>query len=162
MSKHYRTNRSANRNNDSLNRDILDDTNGFFGRAIKALGHRRFQVETVDKKGNPILVDAPIRGKILWINVGDVLILGRNESSDASSYEILGACDKKTLKRLRDAKRLPASLFSGTGEEAGDDLFDRSDDIADDEGVTVQQEKPKAKAPVEETSTTDEIDLDAI
>lgn len=162
MSKHYRTNRSANRNNDSLNRDILDDPTGFFGRAVKALGHRRFQVETVDAKGNPILVDAPIRGKILWINVGDVLILGKNESSDASSYEILGACDKKTLKRLRDAKRLPSSLFPESGEGLGDDLFDRSDDIAEDETTAGKQEKPKAKAPVAEPSAEEEIDLDAI
>lgn len=157
MSKNYRTNRSANRNNEFLNRDIIDDAGGIFGRAIKALGHRRFQVETVDKKGNVILIDAPIRGKILWINVGDVLILGKNDSS----YEILGACDKKTLKKLRDAKRLPESLFASNGQDGEDDLFDRSDDIPDDE-IPVQ-EKPKVKAPVQETvKEGEEVDIDEI
>lgn len=157
MSKNYRTNRSANRNNESLNREVLEDAGSLFGRATKALGHRRFQVETVDKKGNVILIDASIRGKILWVNVGDVLILGKNDAS----YEILGACDKKTLKRLRDAKRLPESLFASNGLDGEDDLFDRNEELPEDEvGV---QEKPKVKAPVPEpVKETEEVDIDEI
>jgi translation initiation factor IF-1 len=162
MGKNYRTNRSANRNNDCLNRDVIDDPEGLFGRATKALGHRRFQVETADKKGNPILVDAPLRGKIIWVNAGDIVILGKNDSEGGYGYEILGSCDKKTLKKLRDAKRLPASLCSETGNEVDDDIFDRNDDLLEDEAP--QQGKPKAKAPAvpEPAKNDEEIEIDDI
>jgi translation initiation factor IF-1 len=137
---------AAKRNNEQRNKIVIQESDALFGRTLKSLGNCRFRIQTTDTDGRGVETDAVIGGKsVVRINIGDIVIVGRNETSARVTYEILGACDKKTVKQLRDAKRLHPSLVSNAiGED--DDLFDREDD------------DPDAKKEMED----EEVNVDAI
>jgi translation initiation factor IF-1 len=119
--------RSTIPKNDNRNKALLEDPTALVGRTIKSLGNRWFQIQTTDAEGRGVEVRAHIPGKIIIIHVGDIVIVGRNESAGRVTYEIVGKCEKKTIKQLRDAKRLHPSLFS-EADGMDDDLFDRDDE----------------------------------
>ena len=149
--------RSAQRNNDVLNKDVLSDPEALFGRVLKPLGNSRFRVNTTDHRGYPIEADASIRGNSVRIATGDLVILGRNESAGRVIFEIMGSCDKKTMKQLRDSKRLHSSLMA-EADFLDDDLFDR-----DDEGEDQTEEPSKTTPAVAKSSANDEeVDIDEI
>jgi translation initiation factor IF-1 len=157
---------SATRNNDLRTKVALKDTEALFGRAVKTLGNGRFRITTTDNEGRAIETDAAIAGRsVVRIQIGDVLIVGRNESAKHITYEILGSCDKKAVKQLRDTKRLHPALFSEE-DELGDDLFDRSEQIAEEEEAAkpkMEKGNKPAKAPkglVEDED--DDVNVDAI
>ncbi len=157
---------SAERKNKTLNTIVLTDEDAVFGRVIKKLGNGRFRIQVPDKKGNGSEAEAAIVGKsISRIDLGDVVVVGRNESAGRISYEILGPCDKKAVTALRDAKRLHPSLLADTNEE-GEDLFDRSEEIADEgEGgakTKVEKGNKPAKPSKITVTETDDVDVDAI
>ncbi len=149
--------RSAQRNNDLLNKDVLSDPEALFGRILKPLGNSRFRVNTTDHRGYPIEADASIRGNSVRIATGDLVILGRNESAGRVIFEVMGACDKKTIKQLRDSKRLHSSLMAES-DLLDDDFFDR-----DDEGEE-QTEEPSKSTPAAAKSPAkdEEVDIDEI
>ncbi len=163
---------SAQRNNVSRTKAAIQDDEALFGRAIKTLGNGRFHIQTTDKDGRPIEAEAAIAGRsVVRIQIGDVIIIGRNESSKHITYEILGSCDKKAVKELRDAKRLHPCLFS-EDDQLGDDLFDRSEDIAQEEEEAKSKmekgNKPSKTSKAAEATTRDriseedDINIDAI
>lgn len=122
---------AAKRNNEQRNKIVVQESDALFGRTLKSLGNCRFRIQTTDSNGRGVEADAVIGGKsVVRINIGDIVIVGRNETSARVTYEILGACDMKTVKQLRDAKRLHPSLCS---EASGmdDDIFDREIDDPD-------------------------------
>ncbi len=152
---------SAQRNNVSRTKAAIEDEETLFGRATKTLGNGRFQIQTTDKDGRPIETSAVIAGRsVVRIQIGDVIIVGRNESSKHITYEILASCDKKAVKELRDAKRLHPSLFS-EDDQLGDDLFDRSEDAApeEDENKSKMEKgnKPAKSSKAAEATTRDRI-----
>lgn len=158
---------SAQRNNVSRTKEAIADTDALFGRALKTLGNGRFRIQTTDGDGRPIETDAAIAGRsVVRIQIGDVVIVGRNESAKHITYEILASCDKKAVKELRDAKRLHPAFFS-EDDQLGDDLFDRSEDIAaEEESAKSKMEKgnkptksDKIKPMVDED---DNVNIDAI
>jgi translation initiation factor IF-1 len=149
--------RSAQRNNDMLNKDVLADPQAIFGRIMKPLGNARFRVNTTDNRGYPIEADASIRGNSVRIATGDIVVLGRNESAGKVIFEIMGSCDKKTVKQLRDSKRIHSSLVT-EADLMDDDLFDR-----DDEGGEETEEPTKPSPAAAKTAAKDEeVDLDEI
>jgi hypothetical protein len=158
---------SAQRNNVSRTKSAIADEEALFGRAVKTLGNGRFRITTTDNDGRAIETDAAIAGRsVVRIQIGDVLIVGRNESAKHITYEILGSCDKKAVKQLRDTKRLHPALFSEE-DELGDDLFDRSEEIAAEEEAA-KPKMEKANKPTKTTKATvaddddDDVNVDAI
>lgn len=155
----------AQRKNAELNQVVLKDTEALFGRTIKKLGNGHFRTLTTDEDGRGIEVNASILGKsVVRIEIGDVVILGKNESSAKVTYEILGALDKKTTQQLREAKRFHPSLFS-EAEGEGDDLFDRTEDAAPQDDESGKPKMEKGNKPVKKDKAlleNDEVDVDAI
>lgn len=157
---------SAQRKNEQLNQVVLKDTDAVFGRVIKKLGNGHFRVLTTDGDGRGIEVSAVIASKsVVRIDIGDIIVVGRNESSKHVTYEVLGAIDKKTTEQLREAKRFHPSLFSDT-DELGDDLFDRSEDAKPEEEDT-KPKMEKGNKPVKKDKMTtgdddDDVDINAI
>ncbi len=159
-----KANRSAILKNDRMNKGLLDDESVIFGRVLKSLGNCRFRVQTTDEDDRGIEVDAAIGGRsVIRIHPGDLVVVGRNDSAGKISYEISGACDKKTIGKLKEAERLHPSLFSET-DDLTDDIFDRSEDLVEEEGAVVVTKKDKANKPtkVVKLAETDEVDVDAI
>ncbi len=156
---------SAQRNNVTRTKDAIADDDALFGRAVKTLGNGRFRIQTTDAKGHGIEADAAIAGRsVVRIQIGDVVVVGRNETSKHITYEILASCDKKAVQELRQAKRLHPSFFSEE-DTLGDDLFDRSEEIAaEDESAKPKLEKAnkptRGKAVAEDD--TDDVNVDAI
>ncbi len=148
--------RSAQRNNDVLNKDVLSDPEAIFGRILKPLGNSRFRVNTTDHRGYPIEADASIRGNSIRITTGDLVILGRNESAGRVIFEIMGSCDKKTIKQLRDGKRLHSSLMAES-DMLDDDFFDR-DEEGEEEPVKAQESSKSTPAAAKD----EEVDIDEI
>lgn len=140
---------AAKRNNEQRNKIAVEDTTALFGKALKSLGNCRFRIQTTDGEGRGVEAEASIGGKsVMRIDIGDIVIVGRNETSARVTYEILAKItEKKVIKQLREAKRLHPSLVSdATGVD--DDLFDR-----DDEELEVVKET---------TAAEEELDVDAI
>lgn len=167
MGKSFKkSNRSAKNKNEALNKLVLDIDDAIFGRAIKKLGNARFLIQVPNEEGHGIQTEASIPGKsTVRIEIGDVVIVGRNESSKHVTYEILGSCDKKTVQLLRNADRLHPSLFSEE-DTLGDDLFDRSEDVELKEEETVGK-KDKANKTIRGGKMTvstddDDVNIDAI
>lgn len=158
---------SAVRNNDQRTKIALKTEDALFGRATKSLGNGRFRIITTDDDGRSLEADAAIGGRsVVRIQIGDIVIVGRNESSKHVTYEILGSCDKKAVKQLREAKRLHPAFFSEE-DLLGDDLFDRSEEIATEED-SGKPKMEKANKPTKEIRATmlpdgeDDINVDAI
>lgn len=145
MGKSYkRARQSAERKNKELNTIVLKDEEAIFGRIIKDLGFGRFRIQVPDSKGYASEADAAVVGKsTIRVNIGDIVVVGRNESGKRVTYEILGSCDKAAIKLLRDAKRLHSCLFNEE-DAVGDDFFDRSDDVPKEEGED-ESGKPKVE-----------------
>lgn len=156
---------SAQRNNVSRTKSAIADEEALFGRALKTLGNGRFRIHTTDGDGRAIEADAAIAGRsVVRIQIGDVLIVGRNESAKHITYEILGSCDKKAVKELRDMQRLHPAFFSEE-DTLGDDLFDRSEEIAEEEAAKSKMEKankPLKAAKAAAVDDDDTVDVDAI
>jgi translation initiation factor IF-1 len=154
---------AAQRKNAALNQVVLKEDDVIFGRAIKKLGNGHFRILTTDTDGHGTEVTAVITGKgVVRIEIGDVIVIGRNESAGRVSYEILGSVDKKTTQQLREAKRFHPCLFSET-EGEGDDLFDRSADAVSEEEES--SKVAKANKPVKKDKALlddGEVDVDAI
>lgn len=154
---------AAQRKNAALNQVVLKEEDVIFGRAIKKLGNGHFRILTTDTDGHGTEVTAVITGKgVVRIEIGDVIVIGRNESAGRVSYEILGSVDKKTTQQLREAKRFHPCLFSET-EGEGDDLFDRSADAVSEEEES--SKVAKANKPVKKDKALlddGEVDVDAI
>lgn len=155
----------AQRKNAELNQVLLkQDTEALFGRTIKKLGNGHFRILTTDSDGRGTEVNAVIMGKsVVRIEIGDVIVVGKNESAGKVSYEILGSVDKKTTQQLREAKRFHPSLFS-EAEGEGDDLFDRSADAApEEESAKAKVEKGNKPVKKDKALLEDgEVDVDAI
>ena len=154
----------AQRKNAELNQVVLKDTEALFGRTVKKLGNGHYRILTTDDDNRSIEVTAAIVSKsLVRPEIGDVVVVGKNESAGRVTYEILGSVDKKTTQQLREAKRFHPSLFSDVDSD-GDDLFDRSGDApAPEDAAKTKVEKgnkpvKKDKALLEE----DEVDVDAI
>ncbi len=122
--------RGAVKKNESLGKAVLAEDTALLGRVVKELGNKWFRIQTTNNKGHSLETEGHIRGNTVRIHIGDVVILGSNESGGKITYEILGSCDKKVVKQLRDLKRLPSALTTGP-DELGDDFFDRSEDEAE-------------------------------
>jgi len=154
---------AAQRKNAALNQIVLKEEDVIFGRAIKKLGNGHFRILTTDTDGHGTEVTAVITGKgVVRIEIGDVIVIGRNESAGRVSYEILGSVDKKTTQQLREAKRFHPCLFSET-EGEGDDLFDRSADAVSEEEES--SKVAKANKPIKKDKALlddGEVDVDAI
>jgi translation initiation factor IF-1 len=154
--------RSAIRNNETRTKEAVIDDTALFGRTLKSLGHGHFRIQVPDKDGRGTEALATVGGRsVVRIQIGDVVIVGRNESAGKISYEILGSCDKKTVKQLRDAKRLHESLFNGD-DTLGEDIFDRSEEAAPaEENPTGKTNKPVKKMKII-VSEDDSVNVDAI
>lgn len=156
---------SAERKNKALNTLVLTDEDAVFGRVLKDLGFGRFRIQVPDKKGHGSEAEAAVVSKTTSrIHLGDVVVVGRNESAGKISYEILGSCDRAAVTALRKAKRLHPSLFA-EDEELGEDLFDRSEEVKPEEEST-KPKLEKGNKPVKKDKAlpTDEedVDVDAI
>ena len=160
-----KANRSAIVKNDRMNKGLADDEDALFGRVLKSLGNCRFRIQTTDEDDRGVEVDAAIGGRsVIRIHPGDLVVVGRNDSAGKISSEIFGACDKTTIGKLQEAKRLHPSLCAEM-DDMTDDIFDRSEDIAEEEGATTAPKKDKSNKPVKVVkliSETDEVDVDAI
>lgn len=154
----------AQRKNEQLNQTILKEEDVLFGRTIKKLGNGQFRILTTDDDNRGIEVNATILGKsVVRIDIGDVVVVGRNESSGRVTHEILGAVDKKTTQQLRQAKRFHPSLFSDV-DELGDDLFDRSEEVTPEQ-ESAKPKMEKGNKPVKKDKAlldNDDVDVDAI
>lgn len=166
MGKSFKkSNRSAKNKNDQLNKLVIDVEDAIFGRIVKKLGNGRFRIQVPDSEGRGTEADASIAGKTtVRVDVGEVVIVGRNESSKHVTYEILGSCDKKTVEILRKTERLHPSLFNDS-DGMDNDLFDRSEDIPAEEETGVAK-KEKANKTVRGkpvvSADDDDVNVDAI
>lgn len=157
----------AQRKNEQLNQVVLKEEDVLFGRANKKLGNGQFRILTTDGDGRGIEVNAAILGKsVVRIDLGDVVVVGKNESAGKVTYEILGALDKKTTQQLREAKRFHPSLFA-EAEGEGDDLFDRTEDAKSEEdaAAAAKSKLEKGNKPVKKDKALladGEVDVDAI
>jgi len=166
MGKSFKkSNRSAKNKNEQLNKLVINVDDAIFGRIVKKLGNGRFRIQVPDAEGRGTEADASIAGKTtVRVDVGEIVIVGRNESSKHVTYEILGSCDKKTVEILRKAERLHPSLFN-EGDVLGDDFFDRDEDTPSGEEEVVGK-KDKSNKPVRGKATVsdddDDVNVDAI
>lgn len=167
--------KNARRVEAACNGDLCDCT---YGRVIKTLGDKMFNILDVDKREHL----AHIRGKMARINVSDVVLLNKREYESRSDtvdavYDIMAVFAKKDIGRLVRSNLIPRWLASAKTEGAeGDeaqDLFDfeESDSDSDDEdGDTKKGKKSHRKAgknAIIESSDSDatpaaEVDIDAI
>lgn len=169
MGKSYKKSAySAKNKNESLNKFVLSEEDALFGRALKKLGNGRFRIQVPNADGHGVEADAAIAGKtVVRINIGDVVIVGRNDTGKHVTYEILGSCDSKVVQTLRKAQRLHPSLFH-EDDELGDDIFDRSEDVKEEETATAKKDKsnkPVKKDKILETKAqeeNDDVDVDRI
>lgn len=160
---------SAQRKNATLNQVVLTADDAVFGRAIKKLGNGHFRILTTDADNRGIEVNAVIASKsVVRIDLGDIIVVGRNESSKHVTYEILGAVDKKTTQMLREAKRLHSSILCES-EDVDNDIFDRSEDAKAEEQAqegAAKSKMEKANKPVKKDKVTedddDDVDINAI
>jgi translation initiation factor IF-1 len=155
---------SAQRKNATLNTVVLKEEDVLFGRAIKKLGNGQFRILTTDAENRGIEVVATILGKsTVRTELGDVVVVGVNESSSKKTYEILGPVSKKTTQELREANRLHSSFFADAGED-GDELFDRSADAGDEEesGKLKMDKSNKTVKKDRVLLPEGEVDVDAI
>lgn len=166
MGKSYKKSKqSAERKNKALNTIVLTEDEAIFGRILKELGFGRYQIQVPDTKGNSTEAEAAVVGKtIARPRIGDVVVVGRNESGKHISYEILGALDRKTVTQLQNAKRISSFLFS-EDDVLGDDIFDRSEPAATEEETT-KPKVEKGNKPVKKdkmiVNNDDDVDVDAI
>jgi translation initiation factor IF-1 len=155
---------SAQRKNATLNQVVMKEEDVLFGRTVKKLGNGYFRIQTTDTEDRGTEVNAVIAGKsVVRIEIGDIIIVGRNESSGKVSYEILGALDKKTAQQLREAKRFHPSLISDADTD-GDELFDRTADAGEEE-ESGKPKMDKANKPVKKDKALKddgEVDVDVI
>ena len=150
--------RSAKAKNERVAKEVLVDDTAFFGRTIKSLGNCRFRIQTTDEDGRPTEAEAVIGGRsVVRINIGDIVIVGRNKSAGRITYEIVGSCDKKTIKKLREVTRLHSSLLD-LGGGLDDDIFDHSGDVGDEEEEAKDTKEKKQSAAGED----EDLDVDAI
>lgn len=162
MGKSYKKSKqSAERKNNALNTIVLTEDEAVFGRILKELGFGRYQINVPDKRGNSTEAEAAVVGKtIARPRIGDIVVVGRNESGKHITYEILGTLDRKTITQLQNAKRISTFLFS-EDDVLGDDIFDRSEPTA----TTEEAEKPKMEKgnkPVKKDKITVDMDTDDI
>lgn len=155
--------RSAKNKNEALNKVVLEETDAIFGRTTKKLGNGRFRIQVPNEKGHGTEVDAYLLGKsMVRIEIGDVVILGRNDSGKNITYEILGSCEKSVVETLRKANRLHSSLFNDE-DILGEDLFDRSEEIpAEGEGTAKKEKSNKPVKKDKMTADTDDVNVDDI
>lgn len=154
--------RSAKNKNEALNKIILEETDAIFGRTTKKLGNGRFRIQVPNEKGHGTEVDAYLLGKsMVRIEIGDVVIVGRNDSGKTITYEILGSCEKSNVETLRKANRLHSSLFNDE-DFLCEDLFDRSEEIPADEGTAKKEKSNKPVKKDKMTEDTDDVNVDDI
>lgn len=113
---------------------MMDDT-ALFAKVVKALGNCRFRILCPDEKGKAAReVDARIGGNsVTRILLGDIVIVGRNTSSDHETYEILGSLDKTQIKDLQTVRRLHPALID-MGEDTDDGIeFDYGEEKKQEE-----------------------------
>jgi translation initiation factor IF-1 len=166
MGKSYKKSaHSAKNKNEMLNKIVLEEEDVIFGRTTKKLGNGRFMIKMTNEKGHGMEVDAYLLGKsMVRIEIGDVVIVGRNDSGKHTTYEILGSCERNVVASLRKANRLHPSLFNEE-DLLGDDLFDRSEEVKEEEETTIK--KDKGNKPVKKDKMTvsmddDDVNIDAI
>ena len=164
MGKSYKKSAySAKNKNESLNKFVLNEDDALFGRALKKLGNGRFRIQVPNADGHGVEAEASITAKtIVRINVGDVVIVGRNESGKHVTYEILGSCDPKVVHALRRAKRLHPSLFH-EDDDLGDDIFDRDEEVKEEDTAVIKKDKsnkPVKKDKILEIKSQEEDDVD--
>lgn len=166
MGKSYKKSaRSAKNKNESLNKIVLLEEDALFGRVQKKLGNGRFMIAVPNQEGHLIETDAYLLGKsMVRIEIGDVIIVGRNESAKKTTYEILGSCEKKVIESLRALQRLHPGLFNEE-DVLGEDIFDRSEEVKDEE-ETARAKKEKSNKPVKKEKNIviddDDVDVDKI
>ena len=159
---------STERKNKALNTIVLTEDDAIFGRITKELGFGRYKIQVPDAKGNSTEANAAVVARtIAYPHMGDIIVVGRNESGKHITYEILGALDRKTITKLQEAKRFPNFLFN-EDDELGDDLFDRSEPAPTEEETT-KPKLEKGNKPVKKDKMTvnmddddDDIDVDNI
>jgi translation initiation factor IF-1 len=166
MGKSYKKSaRSAKNKNETLNRVVLEEEDVIFGRTTKKLGNGRFMIKTANEKGHGIEVDAYLLGKsIVRIEIGDVVVVGRNDSGKTITYEILGSCERSVVETLRKANRLHPSLFNEE-DLLGEDLFDRSEEVKVEDETAIKKDKsnkPVKKDKMTASADDDDVNIDDI
>ena len=125
MSKSRQTAMARNdrRVESALGETLTDCT---YGRIVKALGNKMFLLLTPDKREHL----GHIRGRMSRVTIDDVVLLNvrsyesRAESSK-SVFDIMALFSSKDISKLLKAGMIPKWMtVKGSGEEAGDDLFD--------------------------------------
>ena len=132
----------------------MNGKEAIFGKVVKALGNCAFQITIQDPKSKAPrakTVQGLIRGSFkggakseTFLAAGMFVILAPAEER-AESHEIIGVVNKKKdLKALMDDELIPECLLEG---ERGvrDDLFDYSGVEEEDDGLTKEERKTRAR-----------------
>lgn len=140
-----------------------------YGRVIKTLGNKMFNVLTVDKKEHL----AHIRGKMARISVNDVVLLNERDyesrsGTDEAVYDIMAVFDNKNINRLIKANIIPVWLATMKCDGVEDDIHDLFDyDEPESESDDEHDKKDKkshrraGKNAIDEASDSD-IDIDRV
>ena len=97
--------------NAKISLSALDDESSLYGKAIKALGNKRFRIIVPDARGALREEEARIGGKsVIRIEINDIVVVVRS----GRDLEIMGRMDKKNTARLQKDNRIhPALLTAG-------------------------------------------------
>lgn len=120
--------RSANDKNairvDAAINDELEDCT--YGKVIKACGNKMFIISDVDKREHL----AHVRGKIVRVNLNDVVLLSIREyesraGTEHAVFDIMAVFTPRDVSRLIKANKLPSWMnIRSSEEDDGDDIFD--------------------------------------
>lgn len=143
----------------------LSDDSAAYGRVIKKLGFRRFQIVLWDAKTRRLVPDvqATIGKKMVRVEINDIVNVAAADEH-GHQYEILALFNGREAARLQKEERIPAHLLvadpsaAPTGPLPDPDAFEFDYDgvgVAEDEMEVVGDDKRAAA-----TVAPDDEDLD--
>merc|ERR1712216_321679 len=116
--------RSKKRNNNSIKREVILKEDGQeYAQVLKMLGNGRLEALCVDNKKRLCHIRGKMRKKV-WINPGDIILLGLRDFQDGKADVIL-KYNSDEVRFLRNYKELPDHFLTPENNEIDDaDNFD--------------------------------------
>ena len=163
LAKAARTQEKKAKRNLRVVSTAVEDTDALFGRTIKAEGNGWFKIAVADPKDRKRLIEvhARVGGRsVARICTNDIVIVAQS----GKVYELMGAVNAETAKKLQKDKRIHPGLISDAGmnEEELGIIFEADDD----EKVEVEEKVDEKVAPKKEAvnlkDVLDDVDIDDI
>lgn len=161
VKKISRTAANKEKHNARVTLSVMDtDGEAIFGKAVKALGNKRFRVVVPDMKGSLRETDARIGGKnVIRIEINDIVVVVQS----GRDLEIMGRMDKKNTARLQKENRIhPALLTAGQLRADVEECGFEFDYEGGEEAPAPAPAAIKGSKTAKVEAHDDDVDIDAI